>query len=47
MQRSLNYLEVPLFVILFVCSVRKNNSNSLNRMNGVMFPGNSPGYSDR
>ncbi|KAF1488665.1 Serine/threonine-protein phosphatase 4 regulatory subunit 2, partial [Pygoscelis antarcticus] len=25
----------------------KNNSNSLNRMNGVMFPGNSPGYSDR
>ncbi|NWH53557.1 PP4R2 phosphatase, partial [Fregata magnificens] len=26
---------------------QKNNSNSLNRMNGVMFPGNSPGYSDR
>ncbi|XP_060095540.1 serine/threonine-protein phosphatase 4 regulatory subunit 2 [Heteronotia binoei] len=25
----------------------KNNSNSLNRMNGVMFPGNSPGYSER
>ncbi|NWI04107.1 PP4R2 phosphatase, partial [Tichodroma muraria] len=25
----------------------KNNSSSLNRMNGVMFPGNSPGYSDR
>ncbi|KAF1503556.1 Serine/threonine-protein phosphatase 4 regulatory subunit 2, partial [Megadyptes antipodes antipodes] len=25
----------------------KSNSNSLNRMNGVMFPGNSPGYSDR
>lgn len=46
-QTSLNYLEVPSFVTLFVCSVRKNNSNSLNRMNGVMFPGNSPGYSDR
>ncbi|KFP76232.1 Serine/threonine-protein phosphatase 4 regulatory subunit 2, partial [Apaloderma vittatum] len=28
-------------------SSEKNNSNSLNRMNGVMFPGNSPGYSDR
>ncbi|XP_062441667.1 serine/threonine-protein phosphatase 4 regulatory subunit 2 isoform X3 [Rhea pennata] len=25
----------------------KNNSSSLNRMNGVMFPGNSPGYSER
>nr|XP_054496365.1 serine/threonine-protein phosphatase 4 regulatory subunit 2 isoform X2 [Agelaius phoeniceus] len=25
----------------------KNNSSSLNRMNGVMFPGNSPGYTDR
>ncbi|MGH0186285.1 UNVERIFIED_CONTAM: hypothetical protein FKN15_020727 [Acipenser sinensis] len=25
----------------------KNGSSSLNRMNGVMFPGNSPGYSDR
>ncbi|XP_048346303.1 serine/threonine-protein phosphatase 4 regulatory subunit 2 [Sphaerodactylus townsendi] len=25
----------------------KNNSNSLSRMNGVMFPGNSPGYSER
>ncbi|NXF51218.1 PP4R2 phosphatase, partial [Oceanites oceanicus] len=28
-------------------SSEKNNSNSLNRMNGVMFPGNSPGYPDR
>ncbi|NXP10859.1 PP4R2 phosphatase, partial [Thinocorus orbignyianus] len=28
-------------------SSEKNNSTSLNRMNGVMFPGNSPGYSDR
>ncbi|NWR69797.1 PP4R2 phosphatase, partial [Centropus unirufus] len=28
-------------------SSEKSNSNSLNRMNGVMFPGNSPGYSDR
>ncbi|NXH66229.1 PP4R2 phosphatase, partial [Hydrobates tethys] len=28
-------------------SSEKNNSNSLNRMNGVMFPGSSPGYSDR
>nr|XP_060622324.1 serine/threonine-protein phosphatase 4 regulatory subunit 2 [Anolis sagrei ordinatus] len=28
-------------------SSEKNNSNSLNRMNGVMFPGNSPGYSER
>ncbi|XP_070594349.1 serine/threonine-protein phosphatase 4 regulatory subunit 2 isoform X2 [Erythrolamprus reginae] len=28
-------------------SSEKNNSNSLNRMNGVMFPGNSPVYSDR
>ncbi|NXF30817.1 PP4R2 phosphatase, partial [Nyctibius bracteatus] len=28
-------------------SSEKNNSNSLNRMNGVMFPGNSPAYSDR
>ncbi|KAM6121219.1 serine/threonine-protein phosphatase 4 regulatory subunit 2 isoform 2-T2 [Pterocles gutturalis] len=27
-------------------SSEKNNSSSLNRMNGVMFPGNSPGYSD-
>ncbi|XP_055116434.1 serine/threonine-protein phosphatase 4 regulatory subunit 2 isoform X3 [Symphalangus syndactylus] len=25
----------------------KNNSNSLNRMNGVMFPGNSPSYTER
>ncbi|XP_078518002.1 serine/threonine-protein phosphatase 4 regulatory subunit 2 isoform X2 [Lissotriton helveticus] len=25
----------------------KTNSNSLNRMNGVMFPGNSPSYTDR
>ncbi|XP_055969344.1 serine/threonine-protein phosphatase 4 regulatory subunit 2-like [Sorex fumeus] len=25
----------------------KNSSNSLNRMNGVMFPGNSPNYTDR
>uniref|UniRef100_A0A8D2ANY0 Serine/threonine-protein phosphatase 4 regulatory subunit 2 n=1 Tax=Sciurus vulgaris TaxID=55149 RepID=A0A8D2ANY0_SCIVU len=28
-------------------SSEKNNSNSLNRMNGVMFPGNSPSYTDR
>lgn len=28
-------------------SSEKNNSNSLNRMNGVMFPGNSPGYTER
>uniref|UniRef100_A0A452HP53 Uncharacterized protein n=1 Tax=Gopherus agassizii TaxID=38772 RepID=A0A452HP53_9SAUR len=28
-------------------SSEKNNSNSLNRMNGVMFPGNSPSYSER
>ncbi|NWI41447.1 PP4R2 phosphatase, partial [Picathartes gymnocephalus] len=28
-------------------SSEKSNSSSLNRMNGVMFPGNSPGYSDR
>ncbi|NWT68131.1 PP4R2 phosphatase, partial [Prunella himalayana] len=28
-------------------SSEKNNSSSLNRMNGVMFPGNSAGYSDR
>ncbi|KAJ6668236.1 hypothetical protein lerEdw1_015613 [Lerista edwardsae] len=28
-------------------SSEKNNSNSLNRMNGVMFPGNSPGYPER
>ncbi|NXX85089.1 PP4R2 phosphatase, partial [Urocolius indicus] len=28
-------------------SSEKNNSNSLNRMNGVMFPGSSPGYTDR
>ncbi|XP_076964122.1 serine/threonine-protein phosphatase 4 regulatory subunit 2 isoform X1 [Callospermophilus lateralis] len=27
-------------------SSEKNNSNSLNRMNGVMFPGNSPSYTD-
>uniref|UniRef100_G1TK57 Protein phosphatase 4 regulatory subunit 2 n=1 Tax=Oryctolagus cuniculus TaxID=9986 RepID=G1TK57_RABIT len=25
----------------------KNNSNSLNRMSGVMFPGNSPSYPER
>ncbi|XP_034962507.1 serine/threonine-protein phosphatase 4 regulatory subunit 2 isoform X1 [Zootoca vivipara] len=28
-------------------SSEKNNPNSLNRMNGVMFPGNSPSYSER
>ncbi|XP_053150650.1 serine/threonine-protein phosphatase 4 regulatory subunit 2 isoform X3 [Hemicordylus capensis] len=28
-------------------SSEKNSSNSLNRMNGVMFPGNSPGYPER
>lgn len=28
-------------------SSEKNNSSSLNRMNGVMFPGNSPNYTDR
>uniref|UniRef100_G3UEK6 Protein phosphatase 4 regulatory subunit 2 n=1 Tax=Loxodonta africana TaxID=9785 RepID=G3UEK6_LOXAF len=27
-------------------SSEKNNSNSLNRMNGVMFPGNSPSYTE-
>ncbi|XP_054336864.2 LOW QUALITY PROTEIN: serine/threonine-protein phosphatase 4 regulatory subunit 2-like [Pongo pygmaeus] len=25
----------------------KNNSNSINRMNGVMFPGNAPSYTER
>ncbi|XP_058534483.1 serine/threonine-protein phosphatase 4 regulatory subunit 2 isoform X2 [Ochotona princeps] len=28
-------------------SSEKTNSNSLNRMNGVMFPGNSPSYTER
>uniref|UniRef100_G3WTA0 Protein phosphatase 4 regulatory subunit 2 n=1 Tax=Sarcophilus harrisii TaxID=9305 RepID=G3WTA0_SARHA len=28
-------------------SSEKNSSNSVNRMNGVMFPGNSPSYTDR
>jgi serine/threonine-protein phosphatase 4 regulatory subunit 2 len=28
-------------------SSEKNSSNCLNRMNGVMFPGNSPSYTDR
>uniref|UniRef100_A0A8C5LA58 Uncharacterized protein n=1 Tax=Jaculus jaculus TaxID=51337 RepID=A0A8C5LA58_JACJA len=28
-------------------SSEKNSCNSLNRMNGVMFPGNSPNYTDR
>ncbi|KAM6169447.1 serine/threonine-protein phosphatase 4 regulatory subunit 2 isoform 2-T2 [Rhynchocyon petersi] len=28
-------------------SSEKNNSNSLSRMNGVMFPGNSPSYTER
>uniref|UniRef100_A0A2R9ATL4 Serine/threonine-protein phosphatase 4 regulatory subunit 2 n=1 Tax=Pan paniscus TaxID=9597 RepID=A0A2R9ATL4_PANPA len=28
-------------------SSEKNNSNSLNRMNGVMFPGNAPSYTER
>uniref|UniRef100_A0A673UG53 Protein phosphatase 4 regulatory subunit 2 n=1 Tax=Suricata suricatta TaxID=37032 RepID=A0A673UG53_SURSU len=28
-------------------SSEKNTSNSLNRMNGVMFPGNSPSYTER
>ncbi|XP_006870845.1 PREDICTED: serine/threonine-protein phosphatase 4 regulatory subunit 2 isoform X1 [Chrysochloris asiatica] len=28
-------------------SSEKNNSNSLNRMNGVMFPANSPSYTER
>uniref|UniRef100_A0A2I2ZNR1 Protein phosphatase 4 regulatory subunit 2 n=1 Tax=Gorilla gorilla gorilla TaxID=9595 RepID=A0A2I2ZNR1_GORGO len=27
-------------------SSEKNNSNSLNRMNGVMFPGNAPSYTE-
>uniref|UniRef100_H2PXN7 Serine/threonine-protein phosphatase 4 regulatory subunit 2 n=1 Tax=Pongo abelii TaxID=9601 RepID=H2PXN7_PONAB len=28
-------------------SSEKNNSNSINRMNGVMFPGNAPSYTER
>uniref|UniRef100_H9HA43 Serine/threonine-protein phosphatase 4 regulatory subunit 2 n=1 Tax=Nomascus leucogenys TaxID=61853 RepID=H9HA43_NOMLE len=28
-------------------SSEKNNSNSLNQMNGVMFPGNAPSYTER
>uniref|UniRef100_A0A2I3HVF6 Uncharacterized protein n=1 Tax=Nomascus leucogenys TaxID=61853 RepID=A0A2I3HVF6_NOMLE len=28
-------------------SSEKNNSNSLNRMNGVTFPGNAPSYTER
>uniref|UniRef100_A0A8D0H6M0 Protein phosphatase 4 regulatory subunit 2 n=1 Tax=Sphenodon punctatus TaxID=8508 RepID=A0A8D0H6M0_SPHPU len=36
-----------MFVSCVYPSSEKNNSNSLNRMNGVMFPGNSPGYSER
>ncbi|CAO2613609.1 Serine/threonine-protein phosphatase 4 regulatory subunit 2 [Lemmus lemmus] len=35
-------------VVSCVCPFsEKNSSNSLNRMNGVMFPGNSPNYTDR
>ncbi|XP_074813602.1 serine/threonine-protein phosphatase 4 regulatory subunit 2 isoform X2 [Natator depressus] len=46
--KFLRGVEKNVMVVSCVCpSSEKNNSNSLNRMNGVMFPGNSPGYSER
>lgn len=37
----------PPCCFFFFFPHRKNNSNSLNRMNGVMFPGSSPNYTER
>lgn len=46
--KFLRGVEKNVMVVSCVCpSSEKNNSNSLNRMNGVMFPGNSPNYTDR
>uniref|UniRef100_A0A8C7E973 Protein phosphatase 4 regulatory subunit 2 n=1 Tax=Nothoprocta perdicaria TaxID=30464 RepID=A0A8C7E973_NOTPE len=45
--KFLRGVEKVLLTVVFLFPFRKNNSNSLNRMNGVMFPGNSPGYSER
>uniref|UniRef100_A0A8C6MZP0 Serine/threonine-protein phosphatase 4 regulatory subunit 2 n=1 Tax=Mus spicilegus TaxID=10103 RepID=A0A8C6MZP0_MUSSI len=43
--KFLRGVEKNVMVVSCVCpSSEKNNSNSLNRMNGVMFPGNSPNY---
>ncbi|XP_054451485.1 serine/threonine-protein phosphatase 4 regulatory subunit 2 isoform X2 [Pteronotus mesoamericanus] len=44
------FADVEENVMVVSCvypSSEKNNSNSLNRMNGVMFPGNSPSYTER
>ncbi|XP_021495170.1 serine/threonine-protein phosphatase 4 regulatory subunit 2 [Meriones unguiculatus] len=46
--KFLRGVEKNVMVVSCVCpSSEKNNSNSLNRMNGVMFPGSSPNYTDR
>uniref|UniRef100_A0A8C5LCG1 Serine/threonine-protein phosphatase 4 regulatory subunit 2 n=1 Tax=Jaculus jaculus TaxID=51337 RepID=A0A8C5LCG1_JACJA len=46
--KFLRGVEKNVMVVSCVCpSSEKNSSNSLNRMNGVMFPGNSPNYTDR
>ena len=46
--KFLRGVEKNVMVVSCVCpSSEKNNSNSLYRMNGVMFPGNSPNYTDR
>ncbi|XP_051010955.1 serine/threonine-protein phosphatase 4 regulatory subunit 2 isoform X2 [Acomys russatus] len=46
--KFLRGVEKNVMVVSCVCpSSEKNNSNSLSRMNGVMFPGNSPNYTDR
>lgn len=42
---TLAHLQPVLFVPLYF--QRKNGASSVNRMNGVMFPGNSSLYSDR
>ncbi|XP_061474585.1 serine/threonine-protein phosphatase 4 regulatory subunit 2 isoform X2 [Rhineura floridana] len=47
-EKFLRGVEKNVMVVSCVYpSSEKNNSNSLNRMNGVMFPGNSPSYSER
>lgn len=47
-EKFLRGVEKNVMVVSCVYpSSEKNNSNSVHRMNGVMFPGNSPGYTER
>ncbi|XP_029456957.1 serine/threonine-protein phosphatase 4 regulatory subunit 2 isoform X4 [Rhinatrema bivittatum] len=46
-EKFLRGVEKNVMVVSCVYpSSEKNNSNSVHRMNGVMFPGNSPGYTE-